>query len=116
MTRYLTIGYGDRAGYDRTSDVAKAAAHTQDDRLRRTGLPMGIAGTPVCVRNHEGAGVSTTQGSFLTATLPVAGFAVIEADDIEHAVDLASQTPCAVAYGVVEIWPLLDVPAEPSKV
>jgi hypothetical protein len=31
---------------------------------------------------------------------------VIEADDIEHAIRLVSETPCAVAHGVVEVWPL----------
>ena len=35
------------------------------------------------------------------------GFAVIEADSLEEAVGLVSQTPCAVAQGVVEVWPLL---------
>jgi hypothetical protein len=38
--------------------------------------------------------------------LPIAGFAIIEADDIDEAVRLVSATPCAVAHGVVEVWPL----------
>jgi hypothetical protein len=38
--------------------------------------------------------------------LPIAGFAVIEAADIDEAVALVSGTPCAVARGVVEVWPL----------
>jgi hypothetical protein len=36
----------------------------------------------------------------------VAGFAVIEAADLDEAIALVSQTPCAVAHGVVEVWPL----------
>lgn len=47
-----------------------------------------------------------TVGSFMRADLPVAGFAVIEARDVEEAVRLVSGTPCAVARGVVEVWPL----------
>ena len=43
-------------------------------------------------------------------SLPVAGFAVIEAADLAEAVELASQSPCAVAQGVVEVWPLQDTP------
>ena len=44
--------------------------------------------------------------------LPVAGFAVIEAALIsEEAIRLVSETPCAVAHGVVEVWPLDDIPA-----
>ena len=38
--------------------------------------------------------------------LPIAGFAIIEADSLEQAIELVSQTPCAVAHGVVEVWPL----------
>ena len=40
---------------------------------------MGIAGQPVQVRNHDGAGVDTTDGPFLRSDLPLAGFAIIEA-------------------------------------
>ena len=42
----------------------------------------------------------------MRSDLPVAGFALIEADDIDHAVAKVSTTPCAVAHGVVEVWPL----------
>ena len=38
----------------------------------------------------------------------VAGFALIEAASITEAVELASQTPCSVAHGVVEVWPLQE--------
>ena len=58
------------------------------------------------VRNTECAGVEIAQGPFLTAALPVAGFALIEADDLEAAIAKVAQTPCAVAHGVVEVWPL----------
>jgi hypothetical protein len=40
----------------------------------------------------------------------VAGFAVIEAATMADAVEIASQTPCAVAHGVVEVWPLEQTP------
>ncbi len=71
---------------------------------------MGIAGEPVQVRNHDGAGVDTSEGSFLRSALPIAGFAVIEAATLEDAISLVSETPCAVAHGVVEVWPLKSTP------
>ena len=67
---------------------------------------MGIAGDPVQVRNHGGGGVRTDNGSYMRAHLPVAGFAIIEAASLEEAIQSAAQAPCAVAYGVVEVWPL----------
>jgi hypothetical protein len=110
MATFVTIGYGDREGYDRTDASARDAAHAHDARLRDQGTVMGIAGAPVQVRNHDAAGVRTESGPFLKAALPVAGFALIEAASIADAVQIASRAPCAVAHGVVEVWPLEQTP------
>jgi hypothetical protein len=106
MATFITIGYGDEAGYNRTSDECKRAAHTRDDELRAAGALIAIAGDPVTVRNPDDAGVRIEPGSFLSSKLPIAGFAVFEADDLDAAIERVSQTPCAVAHGVVEVWPL----------
>jgi hypothetical protein len=110
MPRFVTTGYGDRAGYDRADRAIRDAAHQHDERLRAEGALIGIAGQPVQVRNHDGAGVDTSEGPFLRSDLPIAGFAVIEAASLDEAVSLASKTPCAVVYGVVEVWPLRSTP------
>ncbi|GAA4657932.1 MULTISPECIES: YciI family protein [Amycolatopsis] len=106
MAKFVTIGYGDSGGYERTDQRVRDAAHEHDQRLREAGVLMGIAGTPVQVRNHDATGVETESGPYVRAPLPVAGFAVIEAASLHEAVDLVSHTPCAVAHGVVEVWPL----------
>ena len=106
----VTIGYGDQAGYDRTGPATRDAAHAHDDQLRRRGVQMGVAGQPVQVRNHDAAGMVTQDGPFLSSALPVTGFAVIEAASLAEAADIASRTPCAVAHGVVEVWPLRETP------
>jgi hypothetical protein len=110
MTTFITIGYGDRAGYERIDAAARDAAHAHDTRLRADGALIGVAGEPVQVRNHENAGEQTTPGPFMRSDLPIAGFAVIEAESMEEAVNLVSGTPCAVAHGVVEVWPLQATP------
>jgi hypothetical protein len=106
MPKYVTIGYGDRAGYDRTAAEVRRAAHAHDEDLKRRGAVMGVAGAPVQVRNHDAIAVQTTEGPFLSSPLPVAGFAIIEAGDLDEAIRLVSKAPCAVAHGVVEVWPL----------
>jgi hypothetical protein len=106
MPTFIAIAYGDQAGYDATDPAVRDAAHAHDERLAAAGVLGGIAGEPVQVRNHDAAGVVTTPGPFLRADLPVAGFGVIEADSPEAAAELVSGTPCAVAQGVVEVWPL----------
>lgn len=106
MPMFITIGYGDQAGYDSTPVSVRQAAHAQDAALQRAGVLMGIAGTPVQVRNPDASGVVTAKGPFMNAPLPIAGFAVIEAADMAEAIEKVSRTPCAVAHGVVEVWPL----------
>ncbi|MCJ9672472.1 MULTISPECIES: YciI family protein [unclassified Neorhizobium] len=110
MPKFITIGYGDPAGYDRTPGPVKDVAHAQDAKLRSEGAVIGIAGTPVQVRNPEARGVETRDGPFMSSALQIAGFAVIEATDLADAIEKVSHVPCAVAHGVVEVWPLKEVP------
>jgi hypothetical protein len=106
MPKFVTIGYGDRKGYDRTAAAIRDAAHAHDAKLQKEGVLMGIAGSPTQVRNPDAAQVETTNGQFMTSSLPLAGFAKIEAANLDEALGIVSQTPCAVAHGVVEVWPL----------
>jgi hypothetical protein len=110
MPRFITIGYGDKAGYDQTAKAVRDAAHAADAERVRQGDIMGIAGNPVQVRNHDAAKIEVEQGPFLSADLPIAGFALIEADDLSAAIEIAARSPCAVAQGVVEVWPLDAAP------
>jgi hypothetical protein len=109
MPRYVTIGYGDRAGYDRTAPQIRDAAHAHDEKLRAGGALMGVAGAPVQVRNPDAQGITVKEYAFMSSTLPVAGFGIIEAPDLQSAIEMVSKSPCAVAHGVVEVWPLQDV-------
>jgi hypothetical protein len=106
MPKFVTIGYGDQAGYDRIPQAVRDAAHEQDAKLRSEGALMGIAGKPVQVRNPDAGGLETLEGPFMSSALPIAGFAIIEAADLAEAIEKVSHVPCAVAHGVVEIWPL----------
>jgi hypothetical protein len=106
LPKFVTIGYGDSLGYDRTDPAIRDAAHAHDAQLRKGGALIGIAGKPVQVRNHDAADIETARGPFMSSSLPVAGFAVIDAPNLDEAIKMVSQTPCAVAHGVVEVWPL----------
>ena len=106
MPKFITIGYGDQAGYERTPQAVRDVAHEQDAKLRGEGAIMGVACKPVQVRNPDARGVETVDGPFMSSALPVAGFAVIEAADMAEAIQKVSGVPCAVAHGVVEVWPL----------
>ena len=110
MAKFLTIGYGDRQGYEATPKDIRDKAHEFDAQLVKDGRAMTSAlGTPTQVRNHQLKTVMTSAGPFMHADLPVAGFSILEADTLVDAIALAAQTPCAIANGVVEIWPLEEV-------
>ena len=106
MPKFITIGYGDRAGYDGTPKEIRDAAHAHEAEMKKRGALIGVAGAPAQVRNPLAAGVKTENSAYLSSALPVAGFAVIEAADLAEAIKIVSKTPCAVAHGVVEVWPL----------
>jgi len=109
MPKFVTIGYGDQAGYDRTAPEVRDAAHANDAKLKQRGALIGVAGPPTQVRNPDAKGVETEAEPFMSSALPIAGFAVIEAADLAEAIDLVSRSPCAVAHGVVEVWPLKEL-------
>jgi len=51
MPKFITIGYGDRDGYDRTAKAVRDAAHEHDEEnWRKNGALVGVAGSPVQVR------------------------------------------------------------------
>jgi hypothetical protein len=108
MPKFVAIGYGDQAGYDNTSTDVREAAHKHDMSLQKDSVTMGIVGTPVQVRNTDAVQVTTTDGPFMRSPLPVAGIVIFEAANLTEAIEMMSRTPCAVANGVVEVWPLLD--------
>jgi hypothetical protein len=100
MPKFITVGYGDQKGYDSTPRSIRDDAHAQDQLLLKKGAVMGIAGSPVQVRNHQG------HGAYMTSALPLAGFAVIDAASLSEEIAMVSKSPCAIANGVVEVWPL----------
>lgn len=108
MAKFVTIGYGDEAGYNQTAPEVRSAAHAHDASLVTAGAIVGRAGQPVQVRNPDDAGVKTVNAAFMKSALPIAGFAIIEANDIDEAIEMVAKAPCAVAQGVVEVWPLLE--------
>ena len=83
----------DREGCDRTPEIARTEAHAQDGRPAQAGAVIGMAGRPAQVRNPDGTGFRRIDGPFLASALPVAGFAMIEADDMEDAIRMGSGVP-----------------------
>jgi hypothetical protein len=41
MPKFVTIGYGDRAGYDRTPKEIRSAAHAHEAEMKKRGALIG---------------------------------------------------------------------------
>ncbi len=107
MATFLTIGYGDAEGYEATDPARRDKAHAHDRWLASQGAVIAAVGPPTQVRNPEGGEFSTTRGAYMHADLPLVGFALLEAESLDEAVERVAGTPCAVAHGVVEVWPIV---------
>lgn len=106
MPKFLTIGYGDEMGYNQTPEPLRTSAHAADAEQMKLGALMSVAKPPTQVRNPQGRGIETTTGPYMSSALPIAGFSIIDAASLPEAIEIASKAPCAVCYGVVEVWPL----------
>jgi hypothetical protein len=106
--RYLCLAYGDEKDWVVLSKEEQDALLAQDEVLRQRGALMAAVGDATTVRAWDGE-PSTTDGPFAAAAVPLAGFSVIEAEDLDEAIRLVAGTPCAVAKGAIEVRPLRDV-------
>jgi hypothetical protein len=68
------------------------------------GLPMGLPENATTVR-VEGGKTLTTDGPFVGMKEAVGGWFILEADDIDAAIEVAARVPAARYGGAVEIRP-----------
>jgi hypothetical protein len=69
------------------------------------GLPLGLPDNATTVRVDDGK-VLTTDGPFVAVKEAIGGFYVLEADDLDGAIEVASRVPAARLGGAIEIRPV----------
>jgi hypothetical protein len=69
------------------------------------GLPLGLPKDAKTVRVRDGS-TQTTDGPFVDAMGAVGGYFILEADDLEAAIQVASQIPAARLGGAIEVRPV----------
>ncbi len=69
------------------------------------GLPLGLPEQATTVRVEGGKPV-TAEGPYVGMKEAVAGYFVLEADDIDTAIELAAQVPAARLGGAIEVRPV----------
>ena len=69
------------------------------------GLPLGLPDNATTVRVDDGK-VLTTDGPFVAVKEAIGGFFVLEAGDLDAAIEVASRVPAARLGGAIEIRPV----------
>jgi hypothetical protein len=69
-----------------------------------TGLPLGLPENATTVRVQDGKTL-TTDGPFGEIKEAMGGYYVLEADDLDAAIELASRIPAARLGGAIEVRP-----------
>ena len=104
--RFLCLAYGAAQDWLDLTEDRRHELLARDHVLIDRGDLVAAVGPPTMVRAWDGP-VVTTAEAYAVGTAPLAGFSVIEADDLDEAVRLVAGTPCAVARGAIEVRPLL---------
>ena len=75
--------------------------------------PLHPTGETTCVRVRDGKRL-VTEGPFAETREQIGGYFLVEANDIDEAVDIAAQIPGA-RIGTVEVRPVTEVAGLPSS-
>ena len=110
--KYMLLIYADNSGWDDLSEseqraiyrdymaVAEDPAVQDDNRLAR-------AATATTVRVHDGRTL-TTDGPFIETKEELGGYYLIEAADLDAALEIAARIPAARTGGAVEVRPVVE--------
>ena len=116
--QYVCLVYGEPATFEALSEAEAAALDrasiAHDAELRESGhLIVARALQPVeeamTVRVRDGR-MSATAGPFAETTEQLGGFLLIEARDLNEALQIAERVPVA-RYAKIEVRPILDLEA-----
>ena len=104
--KFLVLAYGHERDWMALTKREQEELLAQDQVLRDRGDLVAALGEPATtVRAWDGPALAT-EGPFSVSPLPLAGFGIIEAADLDEAIKLVAGTPCARARGAVELRPI----------
>jgi hypothetical protein len=106
--RFLCLAYGSADDWKAMSTQEQAEVLEQDERIRNKGNFMAAVQTAVTTVTNWNGNLITTNETYSILSLPLAGFSIIEAKDVDEVIQLVANSPCARAKGAVEIRPFWD--------
>ena len=117
--KYMLLVYLDENGLsegERTQCYQESAEYAQE--LSRNGKyigagPLHPTSTATSVRVREGKRL-VTDGPFAETREQLGGYYLIDAKDLDEAMDIAARVPGG-KFGTVEIRPVMEIPGLPAK-
>jgi hypothetical protein len=105
--KYALLIYSDEATDDPSPETMREYFAISELPSTVGGAQLQPAATATTVRVNNGDTL-TTDGPFTETKEVLGGFFLIEADDIDAALDVASRIPAARTGGAVEVRPLVE--------
>jgi hypothetical protein len=106
---YEKPGYNDGYSDEQRQAVTGEYMALRDDPRVTGGAALQPVETATSVRVHDGETL-VTDGPFADTKEVFGGWYLLEADDLDAAIEIAARTPAARLGGVVEIRPLVALP------
>jgi hypothetical protein len=111
MLIYPKPGSEEALGEDERNAVSAEYLGLRDDPRCVGGAHLQPGEMATTVR-HGGAGNLITDGPFADAKEVLVGYYVLEAPDLDAALEFAERIPAVRLGGAVEVRPLVEIPAE----
>ncbi len=107
--KFLCLAYGDEKDWNALPKEEQDALLAQDEALRNRGVLMAAVQPDVTTVRAWDAQPVTMDDAFAQSAVPLAGFSIIEADNMNEVIQLVAGTPCARAKGAIEIRPITAI-------
>ena len=110
--QYALAIYAEPGHQEALPDAEREAVYAEylalpDDARWVSGVRLEAAETATCVR-VDGGRTLMTDGPFADTTEVLGGFCLLEADDLDQAIDLAARIPAVRFGGIVEVRPVVQ--------
>lgn len=110
--RYALMIHVDPAGWAGLSEQEGQAVSQEYLDLRRDprvldGAELAPVETVSTVRVHAGDAM-VTDGPFADTKEVLGGYYILDADDLDAAIEFAGRIPAARMGGAIEVWPLVE--------
>jgi hypothetical protein len=105
-TPYDTEAWG-RLSQDEQQAVYRAYQAINENPAVTAGLQMQAPETATTVRVQDGQTL-TTDGPFAELKEAIGGYFFVDADDLDAAIEIASQVPAARMGGAIEVRPIAE--------